>query len=82
MKYSQAALIGALSGLGSVVAYGIFTADLATGLNYIWLPTNEYGLANLDVFLSALLGSGIVTVLVSVLQKPPIEKSEPSEAAN
>ena len=77
---SQAALIGALSGLGSVVAYGIFTADLATGINYLWLPTNEYGLANLDVFLSALLGSGIVTVLVSVLQKPPIEKSKPGSS--
>jgi Na+/proline symporter len=73
---SQAALIGALSGLGSVVVYGMFTADISTGFSYIWLPTNEYGLANLDVFLSALLGSGIVTVLISLLRRQPINSEE------
>jgi len=67
---SEAALIGAISGLGSVIMYGLLTADLTTGISYLWLPTNDYGLANLDVFLSALLGSGTVTVLLSLVRKP------------
>ena len=59
---SRGALMGAVFGLGSVVAYGAVTSDLSTGLNYLWSPTNEYGLANLGVFLSALVGSAVVTV--------------------
>ena len=59
---SRGALMGAVFGLGSVVAYGAVTSDLSTGLNYLWSPTNEYGLANLGVFLSALIGSAVVTV--------------------
>ena len=59
---SRASLAGAVCGLLSVVVYGMYTADLSTGIGYITSPTNEYGLANLEVFLSALIGSGVVTV--------------------
>jgi len=44
------------------VAYGAGTADLATGIGYLTSPTNEWGLANLEVFLSAVIGSAVVTV--------------------
>lgn len=59
---SRGALIGAVAGLTSVVIYGVVTSDLSTGLNFLWSPTNENGLANLGVFLSALIGSAVVTV--------------------
>ena len=59
---SRAALVGAMSGLLSVVVYGMETADLSTGIGYLTSPTNKFGLANLEVFLSALIGSGIVTI--------------------
>jgi len=59
---SRAALVGAISGLLSVVVYGMTTADLSIGIGYLTSPTNEFGLANLEVFLSALIGSGIVTI--------------------
>lgn len=59
---SRAALVGAMSGLLSVMVYGMATADLSTGIGYLTSPTNEFGLANLEVFLSALIGSGIVTI--------------------
>jgi Na+/proline symporter len=59
---SRAALAGAICGLLSVVAYGTVTADLSTGVDYLTSPTNEFGLANLEVFLSALIGSGVVTI--------------------
>jgi len=59
---SKGALIGAVAGLLSVVAYGAWTADVSTGVDYIFHPTNEWGLANLDVFMSALIGSAVVTV--------------------
>ena len=49
----------------SVVAYGTFTGDLGTGIGYVFSPTNEFGLANLNVFLSAVMGSALVTVLGS-----------------
>jgi Na+(H+)/acetate symporter ActP len=62
---SRGALLGAISGLLSVVAYGLWTADLWTGVEYIFSPTNEFGLANLWVFLSAIIGSSVVTVLGS-----------------
>ena len=62
---SRASLIGAVSGLFSVVAYGLVTADFWTGIGYLTSPTNEYGLANLEVFLSALIGSAAVTVVGS-----------------
>ncbi|MDP6870435.1 MAG: hypothetical protein QGI21_06670 [Candidatus Poseidoniaceae archaeon] len=62
---SNAALIGAFSGLLSVVMYGLITEDFSTGLGYIFSPTNEFGLANLEVFLSALIGSGGATVVLS-----------------
>jgi len=62
---SRASLMGALFGLLSVVFYGAFTSDISTGLGYLTSPTNEYGLANLGVFLSALVGSGTVTVVGS-----------------
>tara|TARA_B100002052_G_scaffold216004_1_gene197970 strand:- start:249 stop:1274 length:1026 start_codon:yes stop_codon:yes gene_type:complete len=61
-------LIGAVFGLISVVIYGAYTSDLETGLNYLTNPVNEYGLANLDVFLSALGGSAAVTLLVSEIE--------------
>ena len=59
---SKGALIGAVAGLLSVVTYGAWTADVSTGVDYIFHPTNEWGLANLDVFMSALVGSAVVTV--------------------
>ena len=62
---SRASLAGALFGLLSVVIYGIYTADLSTGIGYITSPTNEFGLANLGVFLSALFGSGLTTLIGS-----------------
>ena len=62
---SRASLAGAICGLLSVVVYGMYTADLSTGLGYLTSPTNEFGLANLEVFLSALIGSGVVTIASS-----------------
>lgn len=62
---AKGALIGAICGLLSVVTYGAITADVTTGIGYIFSPTNESGLANLDVFLSAVIGSALVTVLGS-----------------
>ncbi len=62
---SRAALAGAVCGLLSVVVYGMVTADIGTGIGYLTSPTTEYGLANLEVFLSALIGSGIVTIATS-----------------
>jgi Na+/proline symporter len=64
---SKASLAGAICGLLSVITYGAFTADISTGLGYIVSPTNEWGLANLHVFLAALIGSGAVTIGVSLL---------------
>tara|TARA_B100001250_G_scaffold234553_1_gene201441 strand:- start:1308 stop:2738 length:1431 start_codon:yes stop_codon:yes gene_type:complete len=61
-------LVGAVFGLISVVIYGAYISDLETGLNYLTNPVNEYGLANLDVFLSALGGSAIMTLLVSEIE--------------
>ena len=62
---AKGALLGAISGLPCVVIYGTLTADISTGFNYILHPTNELGLANLGVFLVALIGSAIITVLGS-----------------
>lgn len=62
---SRASLAGAICGLLSVVIYGFYTVDLGTGIGYIISPTNEFGLANLGVFLSALIGSGFVTIVGS-----------------
>ncbi len=62
---SRASLAGAVCGLLSVVVYGAYTADLSTGIGYLTSPTTEYGLANLEVFLAALIGSGIVTIASS-----------------
>ncbi len=62
---AKGALFGAVSGLLSVIIYGTLTADISTGFNYILHPTNEFGLANLDIFLAALIGSALVTVMGS-----------------
>jgi len=61
-----AALFGAVSGLLSVIIYGAYTADISTGIGYIFSPTTDWGLANLDVFLAALFGSALVTVVGSL----------------
>jgi hypothetical protein len=61
-------LVGAIFGLISVVIYGAYTSDLQTGIDYLTNPTNDYGLANLDVFLSALIGSALVTIIVSEIE--------------
>ena len=61
-------LIGAIFGLISVVIYGIYTSDLETGIDYLTNPVNESGLANLEVFLSALLGSALMTFIVSEIE--------------
>ena len=62
---TKGALLGAVCGLLSVVAYGTFTGDLETGIGFVFSPTNEFGLANLEVFLSAVVGSTIVTIFGS-----------------
>jgi len=49
----------------SVILYGVVTADLSAGIHYLISPTNDIGLANLGVFLSALIGSGLVTMIGS-----------------
>ena len=61
-------LFGAIFGLISVVIYGTFTSDLQTGIDYLTNPVNDVGLANLDVFLSALIGSALVTIIVSEIE--------------
>ena len=61
-------LVGAIFGLISVVIYGVYTSDLETGIDYLTNPVNEYGLANLGVFLSALMGSALVTIIVSEIE--------------
>jgi len=61
-------LVGAIFGLISVVIYGIITSNFETGIGYLTNPVNDVGLANLDVFLSALLGSALMTILVSELE--------------
>mgnify|MGYP006087250049 FL=1 len=61
-------LFGAIFGLISVVIYGTFTSDLQTGIDYLTNPVNDVGLANLEVFLSALIGSALVTILVSEIE--------------
>ena len=61
-------LFGAIFGLISVIIYGTYTSDLQTGIDYLTNPVNDAGLANLEVFLSALLGSALVTILVSEVE--------------
>ena len=61
-------LVGAIFGLISVVIYGTITSDFDTGLGSLTNPVNDFGLANLDVFLSALLGSALMTILVSEIE--------------
>ena len=67
---SRASLAGAICGLLAVVVYGTYTGDLSVGMGYLTSPTNEYGLANLNVFLSALMGSGLVTIGISFILPP------------
>ena len=62
---STGSLVGAIFGLISVVIYGTITSDFQTGIDYLTNPTNEFGLANLGVFSSALLGSAIMTIIIS-----------------
>ena len=64
---STGSLFGAFSGILSVVIYGALTEDFSAGIDYLFSPTNDAGLANLEVFLSALLGSSIVTILLSYI---------------
>ncbi len=61
-------LVGAIFGLISVVIYGTITSDFETGIGYLTNPVNDFGLANLEVFVSALLGSALMTILVSELE--------------
>jgi Na+/proline symporter len=61
-------LVGAIFGLVSVVIYGAYTSDLQTGIEYLTNPVNDYGLANLDVFLSALIGSALMTIIFSEIE--------------
>jgi len=62
---SSGALIGAFSGILSVVIYGILTEDFSAGIEYLFSPTNDDGLANLEVFLSAIIGSSLMTIIAS-----------------
>jgi Na+/proline symporter len=70
---SHAALAGAICGLLSVIAYGIYEPatsydGIEQYMRYLIYPTTgalspvDGGLTNLWVFLSALVGSGVVTV--------------------
>ena len=61
-------LVGAIFGLISVIIYGAYNSDLQTGIDYLTNPINDYGLANLDVFLSALIGSALMTIIVSEIE--------------
>jgi len=61
-------LIGAIFGLISVVIYGTYTSDLQAGIYYLTNPVNDFGLANLEVFISALLGSASMTIIVSEIE--------------
>ena len=61
-------LVGAIFGLISVVIYGIYTSDVQTGIEYLTNPVNEFGLANFEVFLSALIGSALMTFIVSEIE--------------
>ena len=61
-------LVGAIFGLISVVIYGIYTSDVQTGIDYLTNPVNEFGLANFEVFLSALIGSALMTLIVSEIE--------------
>ena len=61
-------LVGAIFGLVSVVIYGAYTSDFNTGVGYLTNPVNDLGLANLDVFLSALLGSALMTIVFSEIE--------------
>ena len=61
-------LVGAIFGLFSVVIYGTYTSDLHTGLDYLINPINGDGLVNLEVFLSALIGSALMTIIVSEIE--------------
>ena len=65
---STGSLVGAIFGLISVVIYGTITSDLQTGFDYLTNPTNEFGLANFEVFSSALFGSAIMTIIVSEVE--------------
>ena len=73
---SRASLMGAVCGLASVILYGIYTNDFSTGIGYLISPTNEFGLANLEVFSSALFGSGLVTIIGSLILKKIDNKIE------
>ena len=61
-------LVGAIFGLISVVIYGTYTSNLETGIDYLTNPVNDYGLANLEVFLSALVGSALMTIIISEIE--------------
>ncbi len=89
---SRAALIGAICGILSVIAYGIYEpATSYEGIQqyvmYIIYPTMDSinggaispvdgGLTNLWVFVSALVGSGFVTIAGSYLLKENSQKEE------
>jgi hypothetical protein len=51
-----------------VVIYGTITSDLQIGIDYLTNPTNEFGLANFEVFSSAFFGSAIMTIIVSEVE--------------
>ena len=44
------------------------SSDFQTGLDYLTNPVNEYGLANLEVFLSALVVSALMTFVVAEIE--------------
>jgi len=58
-------MMRAISGFVSVIAYVSYDDNLFTVIGYIFSPTNEFGLANLNLFLSALFVSCLVEIVVS-----------------
>ena len=88
---SGAALSGAVGGLVSVFLYGwlnpligasgplysLFPDRIATGFHYIFKPLTEDGLANFNVFLTALISSLIITLVASMMFEK--EKEQPQQ---
>ena len=76
---ANAAMSGVIGGIFCVFLYGflnplegaagplysIFPEHVATGIHYILQPTNDSGGANLNVFITALVGSALLTYITS-----------------
>ena len=57
--------------------YSIFPERVATGFHYIFKPINGDGLANFNVFITALISSLIITLVASMMFEE--EKKQPQQ---